>query len=472
MASSSPQFSHLHDPTLKASTDSALTQASELISSSLSMPPMSITQSSLPGLPSSSPTQSHVLPRATTPSSLPAQDPSLISPPSVDTRPRGDSAEVSRALTDWHAARESVVNQMVTSQDIVTPATVPRTAAKTRARRGRGSRRASTKSRGQLHSGIEGSVFTPVEATGSPSGRGRSRGTGRGRGRGRGRGGGRPRGSASGLKRKRAESEDEIRVVKHESDSSETFTQLPTQSRSGRRIFQASAFTPVVLDLEAGAEFNPLPINGIAAPVEKGKRGKMGLRKAGDASVCKNCGRGHSPASNMIVFCDGCNTPWHQHCHDRPISKDVVLIEEKEWFCADCDVLQEERLQLKETVSAEGMSLDEVRSPFYPLFCLENFLCYGLHNDISWQLTYRNDDIYKPSPPLILSLSYSTLRVSTQLYPSSQPPPPAFHPAAPTSPPTFNPKLKPKQTLILNPNSPSPAPSPSPSSAPPPPNPS
>lgn len=371
--------------------DSALAQASELIPSMLPVP---LSQSLRPGRPPPSPTRSQLLPRPTTPPSrLPARSPSLVLPPSVETGLKDDSAEVSRALTNWHAARESVLSQMVTSRDIVTPAIVSQAKAKTGGRRGRGGRRSTNKIQGHLHSGVEDHAFTPVGATGHPSGRGR--------GRGRGRGGGRPRGSASGLKRKRDESEDETRVVKNESDSSETFTPLPTQSRSGRRIFQASAFTPVVLGLEAGTEFRSLPANGTAAPVERGKRGRRGHGKAGDASVCKNCGRGHSPASNMIVFCDGCNTPWHQYCHDKPISNDVVLIEEKEWFCADCDVLQEERVQLKETVSAEGMSLAEVTIVF-SLPASRN-LFYGLHNNISWQLALETTVLANSSrlPPCV-----------------------------------------------------------------------
>ncbi|MDI1492304.1 MAG: hypothetical protein OHK93_003517 [Ramalina farinacea] len=57
------------------------------------------------------------------------------------------------------------------------------------------------------------------------------------------------------------------------------------------------------------------------------------------AAVCKNCGRGHSPSSNQIVFCDTCNTPWHQYCHDRPITPSVIIHEDKEWHCADCELL-------------------------------------------------------------------------------------------------------------------------------------
>ena len=56
------------------------------------------------------------------------------------------------------------------------------------------------------------------------------------------------------------------------------------------------------------------------------------------AAVCTNCGRGHSPSSNQIVFCDMCNTPWHQYCHDRPITPSVIIHEDKEWHCADCEL--------------------------------------------------------------------------------------------------------------------------------------
>lgn len=45
----------------------------------------------------------------------------------------------------------------------------------------------------------------------------------------------------------------------------------------------------------------------------------------------------------MIVFCDGCNAPYHQHCHDPPIPPLIIAVESSEWFCADCTVLHEER---------------------------------------------------------------------------------------------------------------------------------
>lgn len=246
---------------------------------------------------------------------------------------------------------------MVTSEDLPVPATVPRVKTKTGGRRGRGGRRQLDKQ--EAREGV-GTALVSNQTTEEVDG-----GNDRGKGKGRGRGGGRPRihrggGSGRGNKRKRGQSEEEEGGGKDDTDDSENFTPLPTQSRSGRRIFKASTFSPVVIDLETTAGTQPPPANDLSGTVEGGKNGRKRYRKPGEASVCKNCGRGHSPRANVIVFCDGCNTPWHQHCHDPPITAEVVRVEEKEWFCGDCEVLREEKAQLEGRVSAEGMSLAEV----------------------------------------------------------------------------------------------------------------
>ncbi|KAL8872240.1 MAG: hypothetical protein Q9174_002096 [Haloplaca sp. 1 TL-2023] len=187
---------------------------------------------------------------------------------------------------------------------------------------------------------------TPASST-----RGSGRGRGRGRGGTRGNKGGRPRGSRAGassslgIKRKR-EDDDE----KDDSDVSEIITPLPTQSRSGRKITHAN---PIVIDLEEKVVATPStaaakPSVSFSSRVESkdaapGGRGKKRFSRPAESSVCKNCGRGHSPASNMIVFCDGCNGPWHQHCHDPPISPEIIRIEDSQWFCADCVILREEK---------------------------------------------------------------------------------------------------------------------------------
>lgn len=93
------------------------------------------------------------------------------------------------------------------------------------------------------------------------------------------------------------------------------------------------------------------------------KKAKRNYRKPGEAAVCKNCGRGHSPQSNKIVFCDGCNTPWHQYCHlDAPIPAEVVEIEDKEWLCGDCGILKRQKKEWDARISVEGsMNLSERR---------------------------------------------------------------------------------------------------------------
>ncbi|KAL9595063.1 MAG: hypothetical protein Q9179_005137 [Wetmoreana sp. 5 TL-2023] len=225
---------------------------------------------------------------------------------------------------------------------------------------------------------------TPVSSRGSSGRGGRPRGGTRGGTRGNR--GGRPRGSRAGasstlgIKRKRgaaAADDDE----KDDSDVSEIITPLPTQSRSGRKITHANTFSsaPVVIDLEESASL-PSKAGGKRNSVNKpadttttttqstnnnnsgrGKNGRHPFRP-NESSVCKNCTRGHSPASNMIVFCDGCNAPWHQHCHDPPISPEIIRVESTQWFCADCQVLREEKAHTESRVSASGtLSIVEKR---------------------------------------------------------------------------------------------------------------
>ena len=158
------------------------------------------------------------------------------------------------------------------------------------------------------------------------------------------------------------------------SDSSEEFSSLPSQPRSGRRIFQATG-TPVV-KVEPGVASSAMPAPASAR--SSGARGRVGGRGGGShrrtpgaAAVCLNCGRGHSPAANAIVFCDGCNRPWHQYCHHPPIRAEVTQIAEMEWFCTDCVVLREERAKIKGRVADESSSLLEV-SAYCVALCVRN----------------------------------------------------------------------------------------------------
>ncbi|EMC92592.1 hypothetical protein BAUCODRAFT_125577 [Baudoinia panamericana UAMH 10762] len=169
-----------------------------------------------------------------------------------------------------------------------------------------------------------------------------SRGSTRGRPRGRGRGGGR------GGKRKREDRED------GDSDSSEVYTPMATKTKSGRSIQKPSSFVPPP----------PAP-----SPITSNKR-KRTYRRNPESAVCKVCLRGTSPASNMIVFCDGCNTPYHRFCHHPPIDPSVIDEVDKEWYCKQCEqerVLPVPESEIADFVAAGGASVEQRQRYFASL---------------------------------------------------------------------------------------------------------
>ncbi|MCJ1396923.1 hypothetical protein MMC11_000115 [Xylographa trunciseda] len=280
--------------------------------------------------------------------------------------------EVMRGSLEWEAAREAVLAdmQLPTNTDAFgftnSMDNHSQVEIRTGGRRGRGPRkRGSPIAMGtiKLEATARGLLETPQ------SSRGRVRGKG-GRG-GRPRGSRGARGARAGLrggKRKRSGDEDEEGDEHDDTDSSETFTPLPTQSRSGRKIFQANSSTPIIKiddDFVVGVSPSSKPQSALSGSGKK-KKGSY-RRPPGANALCKNCSRGHSPSSNVIVFCDGCNTPWHQYCHNPPIKGEIVQIEETEWFCADCMVSRKEKQRLEGTVAGDGMSLAEKRQYFQTL---------------------------------------------------------------------------------------------------------
>ncbi|CAD6501035.1 BgTH12-06735 [Blumeria graminis f. sp. triticale] len=78
------------------------------------------------------------------------------------------------------------------------------------------------------------------------------------------------------------------------------------------------------------------PIQFAPATFENAPRRRAPARKIQEQALCKRCGRGHGPINNLIVFCDGCNLPWHQKCHEPIISETAVQDEGTAWFCAGC----------------------------------------------------------------------------------------------------------------------------------------
>ncbi|KAL2358680.1 hypothetical protein BJ546DRAFT_946182 [Cryomyces antarcticus] len=238
----------------------------------------------------------------------------------------------------WEAAREQVLKSMRTSNSMPTPPPIPSTS-----KRGRGGSKiaspaapapaavAAATAAVEVGPAVTANV-TPAPAIARTTGSVRGRGSGRGRGRGGGGGG----------KRKRAESADSD----NDSDISSSYTPLPTKTKSGRNVTKPTTFTP------------PLP-SPSSAPKKRRPYNKRNI----EATVCKTCQRGHSPASNMIVFCDGCNTPYHQFCHHPPIEMDVVTVAEKEWFCGACALSREStNVDVTNLVSGEGLSVEQKRA--------------------------------------------------------------------------------------------------------------
>ncbi|KAI4151043.1 MAG: hypothetical protein LQ340_003734 [Diploschistes diacapsis] len=329
-----------------------------------------------PGAPEnrSDPTQSrleHNLPPDDLPSTLAPSTAATQVPNTSVSRATDQLAEISQRvsmiLAPVHALEASKstnpapegyissfsINAAHTTPSIITPiAGISRTPVTRGASRGRGSRRRGNHFASGtivLDSNVPGTLLTPPSYSSRSREEGRGRGSRGGRGRSTGRGGKRRRTDESG--------------PTSDSDGSENFTPL-TQSRSGRKIIQATASTPLVKieDDETKASPSSGRNGGNVGGRGSGKK-RINFRKTpgGATAVCKNCGRGHSPSSNAIVFCDGCNTPWHQFCHDSPIGKDIVVIAEKEWLCSDCVVMKEERIRLQGKVAGQNLSMREKR---------------------------------------------------------------------------------------------------------------
>ena len=135
-----------------------------------------------------------------------------------------------------------------------------------------------------------------------------------------------------GGKRKRGKNNDDD-VVKAAAASSDEADVAPgaTKTRSGRQVNRPAAYAAPEAPPQLTAK--PSKKRAAAAPAKKRKRA---TRKKEANITCTHCQRGHSPLNNQIVFCDECNRPWHQLCHDPRIDEEVVTIVEKEWFCHEC----------------------------------------------------------------------------------------------------------------------------------------
>lgn len=252
-----------------------------------------------------------------------AQTDDLLKP--IDANAKAESA-AKAGPSDGEALREDITTSVQVNG-------TPSRGNGTPARGGRGGSHASIAGTGgtdamMIDTGLAMAQSTPVTA------RGRGRGRGGGRPRGKGRGGGR------GGKRKRDEDDDGA------SDSSDEITPIATMTKSGRSIQKPTSFVP------------PPP-----SPTTNKRRRHYTNRKNPESAVCKVCLRGTSPASNQVVFCDGCNAPYHQWCHKPPIPSAVTEDVDKEWFCAECEserVVPVPQAEVASFVSGEGIPAEEV----------------------------------------------------------------------------------------------------------------
>ncbi|KAK2614094.1 hypothetical protein N8I77_000952 [Diaporthe amygdali] len=103
----------------------------------------------------------------------------------------------------------------------------------------------------------------------------------------------------------------------------------PQITQSGRRILKPDTYDPAAED--------------------NAKKNARLVKRTTEQALCKKCTRMHSPASNQMVFCDGCNDPWHQRCHDPWIEDEIIKDQTLKWYCVICQA-RRERLQPKKKV--------------------------------------------------------------------------------------------------------------------------
>jgi hypothetical protein len=206
---------------------------------------------------------------------------------------------------------------------------------------------------------VTGHSTGAFRATGSPAARQNNGASATGKGR--------KRGSKAGQKRKRAKDDSDssgsdsalMSGLGEDSDSDDmgSVTELPRITQSGRAVVKPAQFVPAVSD---------------------GSRKRGPTKRTQEHALCKKCGRGHSPAANMIVFCDGCNLGWHQMCHDPTVPEDIVKDEDAAWYCADCVLKRLKKgggTDQTRGVSWQGRSAENVSRPSFAGIQHQFFVC-------------------------------------------------------------------------------------------------
>ncbi|KAH6635064.1 hypothetical protein B0J18DRAFT_37582 [Chaetomium sp. MPI-SDFR-AT-0129] len=105
-------------------------------------------------------------------------------------------------------------------------------------------------------------------------------------------------------------------------ESSTPTTPVPLAvTKSGRQVLKPAAYNPAAMDAASKRPRPPAHHHG---------------KRTVEQMLCKKCSRMHSPATNQIVFCDGCNDGWHQLCHDPWVADEIVRDAIRGWYCSAC----------------------------------------------------------------------------------------------------------------------------------------
>ncbi|KAK0722023.1 hypothetical protein B0T26DRAFT_641378 [Lasiosphaeria miniovina] len=146
---------------------------------------------------------------------------------------------------------------------------------------------------------------------------------------------------ASGVKRKRVKGADD--------DASSSLSSLTDLSDREPPATNTPPAVPLTMTKSGRQVQKPMTYNPAAMDTNTKKRAQYGKRTAQQA-LCKKCTRMHSPASNQMVFCDGCNDGWHQMCHEPWIDDEAVRDQSRAWFCATCQAKRERHLTKKQRI--------------------------------------------------------------------------------------------------------------------------
>ncbi|KAJ1558502.1 hypothetical protein HK096_011331 [Nowakowskiella sp. JEL0078] len=162
---------------------------------------------------------------------------------------------------------------------------------------------------------------------------------------------------------------------------------LVTVSRSGRRVVKPKDH--MLIQTTTGKKRGRAAQKGLSGSYSYGQRGPTSSSSKNTMLLdpshvfCARCCAGDSDEANdAIVLCDGCDTPYHQRCHDPQIADHLVQDEKEKWFCSNCtrkrdeiSILADEEAKLKHTIETQNQALVNSRQPLEKcLVCSETLV--------------------------------------------------------------------------------------------------